>query len=45
MEVPCCFGLTRIVQQAIANSGRQIKFEDITISLDGQVKNKETIER
>jgi NAD-dependent dihydropyrimidine dehydrogenase PreA subunit len=45
MEVPCCFGLTRIVQQAIANSGKQLNFEDITISLDGQVKNKETIER
>ncbi|MFA6186532.1 MAG: 4Fe-4S binding protein [Phycisphaerae bacterium] len=39
MEVPCCFGLTRLVQQAIAASGKDIKFEDITISLDGKVKN------
>ncbi len=38
MEVPCCSGLTRIVQQAIANSGKEFEFEDITISLDGQIK-------
>ena len=44
MEVPCCFGLTRIVQQAIVNSGKKLNFEDITISLDGQVKNRETVE-
>ena len=43
MEVPCCFGLTRLVQQAIANSGKAVSFEDITISLDGQIRKKETI--
>ncbi|MDD5135271.1 MAG: 4Fe-4S binding protein [Phycisphaerae bacterium] len=44
MEVPCCFGLTRIVQQAIANSGKALSFEDITISLDGKIKKTEIIE-
>jgi NAD-dependent dihydropyrimidine dehydrogenase PreA subunit len=44
MEVPCCFGLTRIVQQAIENSGKQLNFEDITIGLDGQIKSREFIE-
>jgi NAD-dependent dihydropyrimidine dehydrogenase PreA subunit len=44
MEVPCCFGLTRIVQQVIAGSGKKLSFEDITISLDGQIKNRELVE-
>ncbi len=43
MEVPCCFGLTHIARQAIARSGVDIAFEDITISLDGNVKKRETI--
>ncbi len=43
MEVPCCFGLTHIARQAIAQSGVDIAFEDITISLDGNVKKRETI--
>ena len=43
MEVPCCFGLTRIVQQAIAGSGGKMSFEDITISLDGQIKKREFV--
>jgi NAD-dependent dihydropyrimidine dehydrogenase PreA subunit len=44
MEVPCCFGLTKIVQQAITNSGKPLKFEDITISLDGQIKSRDFVE-
>ncbi|MBW8039757.1 MAG: 4Fe-4S dicluster domain-containing protein [Planctomycetes bacterium] len=43
MEVPCCFGLTHIARQAITSSGVDIAFEDITISLDGNVKKRETI--
>jgi NAD-dependent dihydropyrimidine dehydrogenase PreA subunit len=43
MEVPCCFGLTHIARQAIAHSGVDIAFEDIAISLDGNVKKRETI--
>jgi len=44
MEVPCCFGLTRMVRQAIANSGKALSFEDITVSLDGKIKKTELIE-
>ncbi len=38
MEVPCCSGLTHIARQAIAASGANISFEDITIDLRGNIK-------
>ncbi|MHC5061456.1 MAG: ATP-binding protein [Planctomycetota bacterium] len=37
MEVPCCSGLTFIARQALAASGANISFEDITIDLRGNV--------
>lgn len=37
MEVPCCTGLVLIAQKAIDFSGLQMSFEDVTISLQGQV--------
>jgi Fe-S-cluster-containing hydrogenase component 2 len=37
MEVPCCTGLVRIAEMAIANSGRNIRLEDVTISIRGEV--------
>jgi Pyruvate/2-oxoacid:ferredoxin oxidoreductase delta subunit len=42
MEVPCCSGLTHIVRQAIAQSNREMTFEDVTISLQGNVSRTET---
>lgn len=44
MEVPCCFGLTQIAREAIARSGVKIAFEDVTIDLQGNITNTETIE-
>lgn len=41
MEVPCCSGLARIAREAIALSGRGIDFEDVTISLRGEVLRSE----
>mgnify|MGYP001819266608 CR=1 FL=1 len=35
MEVPCCFGLVHVVQQAIAQSGRDVPFKTTTISIRG----------
>jgi len=36
MEVPCCFGLGRLVEDAIAASGKTIPLEDVTITLRGE---------
>ena len=39
MEVPCCGGLTQIVEQAVAESGRtDLIFEEVTIGVDGTIK-------
>ena len=35
MEVPCCFGLVSIVRSALAASGKEIPFDEITISIRG----------
>jgi hypothetical protein len=35
MEVPCCFGLTSIVEQAAALAGLEAPVTDVTITLDG----------
>jgi hypothetical protein len=37
MEVPCCSGLTHIATQAVAASGLQLAFDDVTISLQGNI--------
>ena len=39
MEVPCCFGLLPIIQEAIAGSGKKIPFHDITITIRGEKAN------
>ncbi len=37
MEVPCCFGLVQIAKQAIAASGKNIPFREVTIGVRGDV--------
>jgi ferredoxin len=34
MEVPCCRGLVQIARQALANSGKQIPFESVMITIE-----------
>ena len=36
MEVPCCSGLNRIAEKAIAASGNQVPVQEVVISIDGQ---------
>ncbi len=36
MEVPCCFGLIPIIREAIAASGKDIAFHEVTISIKGE---------
>ncbi|MDD5119912.1 MAG: 4Fe-4S binding protein [Candidatus Omnitrophica bacterium] len=36
MEVPCCFGLIAPIKEAISSSGREIPFEEVTISIKGE---------
>lgn len=43
MKVPCCSGMTYIAKQAIASSGIDMKFEDITIDQQGNLCNTETL--
>ncbi|HEY6837907.1 MAG TPA: 4Fe-4S binding protein [Geobacteraceae bacterium] len=38
MEVPCCGGIVMAARQALAASGKDIPFKEVTISLNGEVK-------
>ncbi len=38
MEVPCCFGLPALARDAVAASGKRIPFHDITITVDGAIR-------
>lgn len=43
MEVPCCQGLPTVVQNAMNKSGKSIPMERITITLQGEVMQREAI--
>jgi len=36
MEVPCCFGMIGALKDAISKSGKEIPFEEVTISVKGE---------
>ncbi|MCI2425716.1 4Fe-4S dicluster domain-containing protein [Candidatus Acetothermia bacterium] len=39
MEVPCCYGLVHVAQEALRKSGKDIPFETVTIGIRGEIKN------
>ncbi len=43
MEVPCCHGLTGIAGQAVAKTGREMAFEDVTVGLQGNIERVEEV--
>jgi Rrf2 family protein len=43
MEVPCCSGLTRILEKACADAGRGVSLKVFTVGVQGGIVDKETI--
>ena len=43
MEVPCCSGLWRLAEAAVDEVGMDIDLIKVVISIDGNIKLKETI--
>lgn len=37
MEVPCCFGLIPVIEEALAASGKEIPFSQVTVSIQGEL--------
>lgn len=37
MEVPCCTGIVRLIEQAIKTSGKNVLLREYVISVDGQI--------
>jgi hypothetical protein len=44
MEAPCCSGLTQVARKALQRSGVVMPFEDVTISLQGDVIRTQKVE-
>ena len=38
MEVPCCFGLVKLVNDALADAGKDIPLDDIMIKVNGEIR-------
>lgn len=37
MEVPCCSGVTYVVNQALERSGKSIPVKEVTVTIDGRI--------
>ena len=43
MEVPCCFGLVKVTEDAIAASGKNIPLKKVKIGIRGDIKSEEEV--
>lgn len=43
MEVPCCGGLTRLVEEAVSEARRPIRVRVTTLSVEGEILSDETV--
>ncbi|MGQ9509157.1 MAG: ATP-binding protein [Thermodesulfobacteriota bacterium] len=43
MEVPCCFSLVRMVEEALSASGKNIRLRKVKISIRGEIQTDEEI--
>lgn len=41
MEVPCCFGLVKVTEDAIAGSGKKIPLKKVKTGIRGEIKSEE----
>jgi hypothetical protein len=41
MEVPCCFGLVKATEDALAASGKKIPLKKVKIGIRGDIKPEE----
>jgi len=37
MEVPCCYGMVKIAEEALRRSGKNIPLKTIEVSLEGEI--------
>jgi ferredoxin len=44
MEVPCCFGLVRAVEEALAASGKEIPLKKVRIGIHGEIQPEGEVE-
>ena len=40
MEVPCCYGMTKIVEEATKAAGKDLELEEVTVTVEGEIKNQ-----
>jgi hypothetical protein len=38
MEVPCCGGMVMAARQALAASGKDIPFREVTVGINGEIR-------